>query len=322
MKLFILSIILVFLLISCEKGNLIIPDIGRKIVINSLITTDSVLNVRISKSAFITDKSHSSSESLRSINNANVLVFQNDICIDSLSYSELWSNYYDYMYKFSNYFSKSVFPLPGKEYKIVAKVNGLPDATATAKIPDIVRIERVDTSRIILTGDTLGTGKVRLQFNIEFTDPNKEQNYYLLNICKKYTYYDLSHSDIIAFDSRDPIIEEKLIGPVFPLEGIAFSDRLINGKRYSLTVTLDGNTIGRPFYDDTPEDGGDHKKIIVLRLCSITKEYFRYIQSLNLYKTNFDNPLTEPVQVASNITGGYGIFSGAAISSDSIVFRY
>ena len=66
----------------------------------------------------------------------------------------------------------------------------------------------------------------------------------------------------------------------------------------------------------------DHKKTIYLRLYSITEEYFRYIQTLNLFEKDFGDPLTNPVQVFSNVTGGFGIFAGAAVSSDSIVFNY
>jgi hypothetical protein len=66
----------------------------------------------------------------------------------------------------------------------------------------------------------------------------------------------------------------------------------------------------------------DHKKTIYLRLYSITEECFRYIQTLNLFEKDFGDPLTNPVQVFSNVTGGFGIFAGAAVSSDSIVFNY
>ena len=54
MKHIILPIIPLLLFISCND-ELGIPDTGRKIVINGLITTDSLLNVSIGKSAYITD---------------------------------------------------------------------------------------------------------------------------------------------------------------------------------------------------------------------------------------------------------------------------
>ena len=322
MKQFVLFSIFLILFTTCQKENFNIPDTGRKIVINGLITTDNFLNTRISKSAYITDKSRPSYESLLSVNDAEVFSFRNSICIDSLYYNSLWKGYYDFMYKLSNYWSRSVFPLPGEEYEIVVKVPGLPDATAVTKIPELIRIENVDTSHIHIREDIWAPSNVRIICNIEFTDPGSEKNYYLFTILKRNPYYDFSFFGTIAFDSKDPVVEEKLTGSVYPLEGIVFSDKLINGQKYSLTVTVDGNTIGRPFYDDTPEDADDHKKTIIFRLFSVTEEYYRYIKARNLCKENYGNPLAEPVLMPSNITGGYGIFSGAAVSSDSIVFQY
>ena len=63
-------------------------------------------------------------------------------------------------------------------------------------------------------------------------------------------------------------------------------------------------------------------KTFYFRLYSISSEFFNYIHTLNLYNKNYGNPLADPVITYSNITGGYGIFSGAAVSSDSIVWNY
>ena len=151
-----------------------------------------------------------------------------------------------------NYWSKSVFPLPGNEYKIVVKAQGFPDATATTTIPNPIKIERIDTSRIILP-DSLSRympSNVCLICNIEFTDPGNETNYYLFNIWKTpgNGSYDM------GFDCQDPIVEEKIpcIGSA-RLEGIAFTDKIINGQKYSLTVKIYGANIGKPFWNgDTP----------------------------------------------------------------------
>jgi len=62
-----------------------IPDSGRNIVINGLITTDTLLNVRLSKSAYVTDL-NASLCTLDILNDANVYFYQNSIIIDSLYY--------------------------------------------------------------------------------------------------------------------------------------------------------------------------------------------------------------------------------------------
>jgi len=313
---------------ACQPEKIDMPDTGRKIVINGLITTDSLLNVFINKSGGI-DVWGSVFRS--DFKNANVYIYQNNICIDSLyhlypllhhigndslfHYSDtLLSN--QYVYSTGNYLSKHVIPLAGNEYKIVTKAPGLPDATASTKIPNIVKIENIDTSWSIATIGNSSYGLMTC--HIDFTDPANETNYYLFNICKFPNFY--VNYFYCLFLCDDPIVEEKLIENPYDLgeEGIVFSDRLINGKKYSLTVS---------YPDDRSELGWTYpgikykefKEVVYFRLYSISEEYFKYIQTLNLYYAKIGNPIAEPVQVHSNIIGGYGILGGAAVSCDSLV---
>ncbi|MCE5345392.1 MAG: DUF4249 domain-containing protein [Bacteroidales bacterium] len=321
MKYSILFTIFLILFTSCQD-DLEIPDTGRKIVINGLITTDSLLNVDISRSAYITNVREYVFRS--DLDNAEVCFYQDDVRMDSLYHSILYV-YSGGVFFTGNYCSKSVYPLPGKQYKIVVKAPGLPDATATTIIPDLVRIERVDTSRIILT--TTSTNRsYRMTYNIEFTDPVNETNYYLFNVCRKPR--SRSYSNNISFDCSDPIVEEELKDNNL-IYGIAFSDKIINGKKYSLTITVDGNWLSSYSYkfphtvDDYMKDNYiDNKKTYYFNLYSIPEEYFKYIQTMNLYFERQGNPLYEPVMVYSNVTGGYGIFAGAAVSTDSVVFTF
>jgi hypothetical protein len=318
------------LISSCIKDNIIIPDTGSKITINGLITTNDLLNVRISRSIFITDvEGVLEQDSLISIDNAQVKIYQNNSFIDSLYYYALGtlSSFEGYLYQNGNYISKNLYPETGKEYKITAKAPGSQEASSITKIPNLVRIENVDTSRIILENvPKVYPTNLGLKCIIEFTDPVNETNYYLLNAYRNNPIF----SDAMAFRCDDPIVEEKLISAQGgalssnPIRGIAFSDKLINGKKTNITITICGNDIGLPFWTDDPEynEDGNHKKTIFFRLYSITEDYFKYIQTLNLYQKSYDNPLSDPVLVYSNIKGGYGIFAGAAVSRDSIVFHY
>jgi hypothetical protein len=298
-----------------------IPDIGRKIVINGLIATDNLVNVKITESSYINDISGDAYQSSTDLKGAEVRFYQNNTFIDSLYYI-----YDDYFYAWNvfyigNYWSKSVFPLPGQEYKVIVKVPGLPDASASTIIPNFVRIELIDTSRILLAPGTYYASNVGLQCKIEFSDPANENNYYLLKaylINYLSSYHD---SSTIGFICKDPIVEEKLSSD--ELKGIAFSDKIINGQRHDLDIIVKGETIGKPYIDYTQSSWQeDHRTTVFFQLYSITEEYFKFIQSLNLYYKNYDNPLAEPVFMYSNVRGGYGMFSGAAVSTDSISFQY
>lgn len=308
MKYILLIVQCLILLTACQQEKIELPDTGRKIVIIGLISTDSLLSVFVNKSVYISEYDFPIGKDLE---NAKVYIYQNNICVDSLSHDwKPWS--LDRIYYPGNYWSKSVIPLPGNEYKIVAKVAGLPDATASTKIPDIVWIERVDTSRIVLDPvPPLNDSIKRLICKIEFTDPKDETNYYLFNIGK-------------SFLCQDPIIEEELYdinsnngqSDGSNLEGIVFSDKVINGQKYSLTISIPITQI----YDDSFK--AIYPEVTVpLKLYSITEEYFKYIQTLNLYNAKFGNPLAEPVLVYSNITGGYGIFAGSSVSCKPIVYH-
>ena len=53
---------------------------------------------------------------------------------------------------------------------------------------------------------------------------------------------------------------------------------------------------------------------ITLHLQNISKSYYYYRTSLELYKDASRNPFAQPVQVFSNINNGFGIFAGAQVS--------
>ena len=181
----------------------------------------------------------------------------------------------------------------------------------------MVNIEHLDTSVVKLSGTFQEwESNIRLYCDITFTDPENEKNYYLLYVYRKPSFS--SNTSNMVFSCQDPVVEEYLDHGTMR-EGVAFSDKTINGQKYSLHVTLNGKDIGKPFYDDYVET---HVKTIYFRLYNITEAYYLYIQTLNLFLRNYKNPLAEPTQVFSNIEGGYGILGGAAVSIDSLVFRF
>ena len=85
---FVLFGCLLILLTACQDYKLDIPDTGRKITINGLITTDRLLNVRISKSAYLTYENSYEEDSLYSIDNAQVVIYQDNNVIDSLYFND------------------------------------------------------------------------------------------------------------------------------------------------------------------------------------------------------------------------------------------
>ncbi|HEY5511149.1 MAG TPA: DUF4249 domain-containing protein [Prolixibacteraceae bacterium] len=303
---FLLFAIYLLLQTACQPEQISLPDTGRKIVLNGLINSDSLIRVYVGKSIYISD---SDGLVVQNLDNAKVYIYQNGLLIDSLQHDFKGINW-GLFYPSGNYYSKKVKPLPGKEYRIVAKIPGLPDVSATAILPNPVKIEKVDAAAIRLAP----YNQDALKCNIKFADPLNETNYYLVEVFYKYGD---QITPIISerFTCKDPVVEEYLSDGSIAggnLAGVVFSDKVINGKTYSLNLTI---------WRNPARSGDGPRSVIYFHLYSISENYFKYIRTLNLYSAKHGKPLSEPVQVFSNITGGYGIFAGAAVSCDSLVFN-
>jgi len=318
-----LFLALLIICLSCQKEGLHIPDLGRKIVINGLVIEDSLLKVRISKSLYYND--HLSSPFDSGLVNANVFFFEDDKIIDTLKYrygGETWNVYGSLC---ENYYSSKKSVSTGKEYKVLVQAPGLPDAWASTNIPGRVRIEKMDTSHLMMPPDPYHSNDnwILLLCNLTFTDPPGETNYYMVSVDIKPRVWRDSH---LLLYTQDIIGEEKMTEPN-GIYAIAFSDKAINGTRYSLQIGLNTHEIGLPFIDDRPTMDGvpyytEHRKVIYIKLYSITEDYFNFLRTYNLYRTNYGDALAEPIMIYSNISGGYGIFGGASVSCDSLVFTY
>jgi len=305
-------IILILFLLSCSDQYNDIPDIGRKIVLNGLITTDSLINVHITRSAYINDISGQSYDLLEDLDSVDVQLYEDGKLIDSLYHDpfyffDIWN-----VFNTGNYISRNMLPKPGEQYKIIVKAQNFPVASSSITIPALVDILKVDTIGFILPLGSYTTYNKGVICRIEFIDPPNEKNYYLFNIRNMITPNYFSTDNNLEFSCNDPIVEEKLFSGDKNV-GIAFSDRLINGQKYILNVLVKRESI--QVYTGVSE------QTVCFRLYSITKDFFDYIHNLNIYSKNFGNPFYEPIMVHSNVTGGYGMFSGASVSSDSIVFK-
>lgn len=299
----IVNLLIILTFLSCQPEKIDIPDTGRKIVINSLVVSDSLMGANITTSAYIIPYSSTQYNPFTEIIDAKAVIYENNTFLDSLILNYSYKYFPFYYYFLNNYHSKLFYPKPGHQYKIKVDAPGKPEATAITTIPNIVKIERIDTSRVIIS-NPWWKSNVDMVFDIVFNDPANEKNYYLIF---------MPGGQFSSF--QDPAIEEHL-----NVGGIAFSDKTFNGKQHLTRLIINGKDIGYPFMYDVQHPPYP-KTVLYFKLYSITEDYFKYIQTLNLFIKNCNNPLDAPSQVYSNVQGGYGIFAGAAVSCDSIVFQ-
>ncbi len=287
-KIFISLVLIFIVLVSCEKIiDINIPDKDKKIVINSIISTDSLVKVNVSKSLNILDNANAIF-----LNNAKVKLFEDNVFIEELHNV---SN--------GNYMSQSFYPTIGKEYKIEVSNDGLQSVSAKNKIPNKVKINSIDT----LTDNS----SENIYFTLHFTDPANDTNYYFVEVKSKIPTFDFNTGKYtnpvmqnIYIMSDDKIVDANVSYNYG--NGITFCDKLINGQTYPLKFSIDKYN----FSNDTNK--------VYIYLNSISKDFYLYIKSFAKNIETQEDIFAEPVQVYENINNGYGIFAGYSSYVDSI----
>ena len=59
---------------------------------------------------------------------------------------------------------------------------------------------------------------------------------------------------------------------------------------------------------------------IEVELQSLTRDFYYYVKSCELYRITEQDDYSEPIQIHSNVTDGWGIFGGTA--SDGFVLHF
>lgn len=148
----ILSFVL-FFLFSCEKEiHLNLPDYVPKIVMNGILSPDSLIEIGISKSFLYTDTTSGKSM----LKNALLTLFINGekreslqfVRIDTTSGYDRLSNYY---YGVTSVYRSSVIPKTGDKIRIEASADGFSTVWAETTLPLPPTIHQIDTVTFFTT---------------------------------------------------------------------------------------------------------------------------------------------------------------------------
>ncbi len=287
-----LSIILALYLFlsACEQViNINIPQSEKKIVINSIFSSDSLMQVNISESQYILSRDVGPVF----LNKANVEILENGTNFDILT------NIGNGNYK-SN---KS--PQTGNRYTIKVSSDNLPSAEATTYIPDKPNLISIDTLPI--------KNYDNIEVDIKFIDPLNMNNFYMVNsflIDKMIEYDNEGNPTGVEISTKLPIYinikDDEIFDDENIEEGILFTDKEFDGEQKQIRIDLDLFSIST-----TP----NNTSYIEINLHSIPLELYLYIKSKEQQKYTINNPFVEPVQVLNNIENGLGIFSGISFSN-------
>jgi hypothetical protein len=257
------------------------PDL----VLNSVLTPDSLLSARVSLNRYALDD-----KPFEKIDNAQVVVYEADIAIDTLTPKGR-----------GFYKSKKIRPEPGKTYSIKASDGNHQPVTAVTFIPVATKLISA------VFGETVQVdGNETTELKIKFKDDQAVKNYYQLIVEIAQEIYDDETDKVVAvtywceLSSVDPAIQNDEPKP----RSAIFKDLLFNGKEVELTFKVKGRLTG----------------ITNVILRTLNESLYDYFRTSSLQETVADNPFAQPVNVYNNVENGLGIFSGYSTSVNSDKF--
>ncbi|MDD4645348.1 MAG: DUF4249 domain-containing protein [Bacteroidales bacterium] len=284
-------------LFACEKTiDISIPDQKRKIVVNGLISQEDIVSVNISRSLSVLED-----DNIVPLHGADVSLFQGTDLIGKLQEGTD-----------GDYSLPDFKPQTGLNYHLTVSGEGMEAVEALAAVPQMVQIVSLDTATI-----TQSYGAEEFQVSVKFNDPPAVRNFYSFGIDIIYKEIDYSTMEYtgnlvttaayLNTDDSDDFIKSESS----EFEGkLYFEDLLFDGMTKTVNFVTSGYNY---FYSDTIW--------LNIRINQIDPSFFRYIKSYMAYQDSHGNPFSEPVQVFTNVTGGYGIFAGTSTTSFLVIKR-
>jgi hypothetical protein len=316
LKLTFVGIIALFFFASCIKdiefkGNVVEP----LIVLNSIVSPDSILKVHVSKSRFFLD-----ADEISVIPDADVSVYINNRSEGKMTH--IGEGYYELNHT----------PVAGDVVRFDVDASDMPSVWSETQLLPQVEIIAIDTVGTVLNSENIYDGygigatpigvyyQVEYRFNVKFKDPVGVKNYYQLSVLKKinydtfyYFYSDFNFDDIVAKDQTQIELSD------FYNQYNIFTDDLIDGKEYPLTFSVVGSKYN---YLPGKQPASFRPDEIHINLRAISHDYYYYLKTKEMSENNTDNPFAEPVQIHNNVHNGIGILGTFTNNSSIIELTY
>lgn len=285
------------ILVSCTKViDISIPEQERKIVVNGLISPGEPVLINLSRSLSVLED-----DKLNALAGADARLFRDDVLIGTMQYESG-----------GNYSLPGFSAEIGQTYRLQVDYEGLKSVEAVATIPPPVPIISVDTAT--LTGDWGGT---EMRLSVKFRDPAGVHNIYGFGVDVRYKEFDYRTNSYTGNYIVFPAYIEENSGQFVQDEFVHFGGKLYVEDLIfdGLTQTVEFGFIENLFYEsDTVW--------INVKMEQPDPSFYLYAKSNEAYQGAHDNPFSEPVQVYTNIKGGYGIFSGYSSAGYSVMVLF
>ncbi|MDO5075023.1 MAG: DUF4249 domain-containing protein [Bacteroidales bacterium] len=276
------------------------------LVVNSIISPQHDVTVRVAKTVFATNRntpSHVENATvLLSIDRANPVV----LAPRSESLKELQSK---------GFYTAPLRVQEGQYVKLEVKTPEGNHATTTGKMPRLVPIkdfkhsyvDRIDKEYIPLPDESSGKHTIReFTYEITFSDPAQERNHYFIQVLDEYrSGFDIDYSRNEVFRAQLKAVDLFDASNLLTRrEGMTFNDDRFDGQIHTLRLVERNHA---------PDFYLQQNRKREIRLYSITEDYYRYLTQLtNGDEDVFNSALVEagladPPAIHSNIIGGVGI---------------
>lgn len=299
----ILLILLILILISCTKEvSVEIPPHDSKLVLNSLFCNNQKVIVNLGYSVNIWSNANNG------ICDAEIKLYENGIFIETLVSLD------------SGKYISSLIPEIEKVYELKVVANGFSDIACKDSIPDFPNIRSLSFRDSLYIDDEKNSIS---QAFVTIIDPIEKQNFY--EIILKLKYIPPHGSDFVITDAisyrnnSDIVLQNENILEYYP-KSLVFSDELFNGDEYNMLIDFSGPGHISNHNGITEMQGYDF--ILIFEVRSISRGLYLYKKQLlkHLYNQDSDiwDGVGDPVQMYTNVKGGYGIFAGYSQISDTI----
>ncbi|HIP49673.1 MAG TPA: DUF4249 domain-containing protein [Lutibacter sp.] len=268
---------------SCIKTvEIEIPKDKPKQVLNCLFTANDRISASINNSIPILEEDYSI------IDNANIILYEDDIEIETLVYD-------DGVYKSTTHTQYN------KVYKIESSVLGFETIIAEdviPKQPTIINIGFVEWAYYDPNYEGF-FGKT----SITIEDNGNQTNYFEVLVVRRFYFNDeiITRPTSIEVTS-DPVVSNELDVQNYPTH-LVFTDKSFNGSTHTITFDFVNH------YNE--EDSPINYKVIIN---SISENYYLYKRRLNRHtdfqKGYIGDIFIEPIQMYTNVENGFGIFAG------------
>lgn len=312
---------LFLLLTNCQKEIKFKGEITEpKLVLNSFVSADSIVNVHLSQSIFILEYNNNE---FKDIENATVKLYVNDTFKETLQYdSKGWYR--------SRYVTREK-----DKIRLEASAEGLQSVSAESVIPSkpiINNVEEMHNIKMISEDDYnyykdfpyLQLERIN-KVTITMQENPNEHNYYFIKITRSvYSHDSLETRHNIEVNLADIMQDNPVKNKInannwfdFDMDDFdigamdnMFDDVLINGKNVRMQFHIFDKVYDKSDNENENNKSDEYKAEEIeieytIAVTEMSEDFYRYI--LSGQKANAENPFMEPVQIHNNIENGIGI---------------